>query len=255
MIDLSARRALVTGGATGIGRGIARRLAEAGANVAIGHLRTPEAAAETVVLLAPGAESLVVEADMRDRPQVDAMVARVVEAWGGLDIMVCNAGLYADGPFLDFPVERLEALLNTNLVGTWNCAQSAARAMVAAGRGGRIVLISSTQGNRPLLTCSAYAMTKGALKTLALALARELAPHAITVNTISPGAMRAAGNIPLMEIPERRAFIEGNIPLGRIGDPLDVGAAVAFLASDEGGYITGHDLIVDGGLLLQGPQV
>jgi len=255
MTQLAGKTALVTGAGSGIGRGIAQQLAAAGAAVALGYVGDAKGAEETRGLLPPGAQSLLIEADIRNAAAVAAMVAQVSAAWGHLDIMVCNAGLYLDGAFLDFSTDDLNALLATNISGTWNCAQSAARAMVAQKTGGAIILISSTQGNRTLKNCSAYALTKAALKTLGKAMAHELAPQGVRVNIVSPGAAMAAGNVPLWQNPAHRALVESTVPLGRFADPTEIGDGVVFLASDAARYITGADLIIDGGLLLNGPQV
>jgi NAD(P)-dependent dehydrogenase (short-subunit alcohol dehydrogenase family) len=127
--------------------------------------------------------------------------------------------------------------------------------MIDKGIAGRIILIASTQGSRPVEGCSAYALTKAALKSLAQSMAHELAAYQIRVNTVSPGATLAAGNIQLSQDAAYQAVIENAIPLGRMADPLEVGDAVVYLASDAAGYITGADLTVDGGLLLNGPRV
>lgn len=255
MIDLKDKRSIVTGAASGIGRGIACCLAEAGAKVAVAHIGTAEAARETAALFPKDAESMVVEADIRNQQAVQAMVEQVALQWGGLDVMVCNAGIYFNGPFLDFPIEKLQALIQTNLMGTWICAQAAARWMVDGGKGGRIVVTASTQGYRPVKDTAAYAMIKSALIGFVRAMAYELADFGITVNSISPGVTLAAGNTAFLAVPEQRAFVESQIPLKRIGIPLDMGNAVAFLASDLASYITGTDLVIDGGLLLAGPSV
>lgn len=255
MADLQGKCALVTGAGSGVGRGIARRLVEAGARVALGYMGSSDGVRETQTLLPAGSQTMLVEADIRDRHAVDAVLSLVISEWGRLDIMVCNAGLYRDGPFLTFPTEDLNALLMTNITGTWNCAQAAAHQMISQSDAGHIVIISSTQGDRALKGCSAYAITKSALKTMTRTMAHELAPYRIRVNSVSPGVTVAAGNIPLMQKPEHRAVVEASVPLGRAADPLEIGDAVVFLVSDSAAYITGADLIVDGGLLLNGPQV
>ena len=255
MMPLKGKVALVTGAGSGIGRGIVRRLAESGAAVALGYMGSAEGVQETQNLLPKTTQSLLVEADIRSRDAVDSMLGQVAAAWGQLDIMVCNAGLYLDGAFIDFGVDDLNALLQTNIIGTWNCAQAAARHMVNAGTEGCIILISSTQGYRALKGCSAYALTKAALRSLGKSMAYELAAHNIRVNVVSPGAAFAAGNIPLMQDADYRTHVENSIPLKRVADPLEVGDAVVYLASDTAQYVTGTDLVVDGGLLLNGPQI
>ena len=252
---LEGKCVLVTGAGSGIGRGIARRCAEEGAAVALGYFGSPEGVEETRKLLPSNAQTMLIEADIRSRGAVGSMIEKVVHAWGQLDIMVCNAGLYLDGKFVEFSVENLNALLETNVVGTWNCAQAASQHMIHARRQGHIILISSTQASRAPKGCSAYALTKAALKSLARSMAHELAEHNIRVNVVSPGAANAAGNIPLMQDEEYRTRVENEIPLRRVADPLEIGDGVVYLSSNAAGYITGTDLVIDGGLLLNGPQV
>ena len=254
MGSLSGKVALVTGAGSGIGRGIALRLAEDGARVAAGYTGAPEGALATVAAFADPLAGMIAEADIRDRQAVDAMIGAVLERWSRLDVMVCNAGCFHAAPTLDLEEEDWRRVIDTNLTGTFFCAQAAARAMVGRG-GGRIIIIASTQAFRANIGPLAYGTSKAALVALARGLALELAPHRITVSTVTPGVVEAAGNIDVLADPARRRAMEAEIPAGRVGQPRDVAEAVSFLASDAADYITGINLTVDGGFLLAGPQI
>lgn len=254
-LSLEGKVALVTGAGSGIGRGIALRLAEAGARVAVGYTGDPSGARETVSLFADPAKGMIVEADIRQREAVQAMVDAVAGAFGSLDVMVCNAGYFHAAPTVETSEADWRRVIDTNLTGGFFCAQAAARTMIERSRGGRIIFVSSTQAFRPNIGPLAYGVSKAALVAMARGLALELAPHGINVTTVSPGVFEAAGNIGILADPERRRFIEGHIPAGRVGQPRDIGEAIAFLASDAASYVTGTDLTVDGGLLVVGPQI
>ena len=254
-LPLEGKVALVTGGGSGIGRGIALRLAEAGAAVAVGYVGPSEGARETVARFPRPEAGMIVAADIRDRQQVEAMVAEVAASRGRLDVMACNAGLYHAASVLDVEEANWREVIDVNLTGTFLCAQAAARHMVAQGTGGRIIVTASTQGVRPNRGPLAYGVSKAALVALVRGLALELAPHRISAVAVSPGVMEAAGNIRSLAEPERRRTVEAQIPLGRVGRPRDIGEVVAFLASDAADYISGANIPIDGGLLLAGPQI
>ncbi|MBX3065005.1 MAG: glucose 1-dehydrogenase [Anaerolineae bacterium] len=254
LVDLQGKVALVTGAGSGIGRGIALRLAEAGAQVAIGYVGEADGANATLAMLPAPENAMIVAADIRVQAEVQQMVGQVVERFGRLDVMVCNAGFYHEAPLLEAKEADWRAVLDTNVTGTFFCVQAAARAMIQTS-GGRIVIIGSTQAHRPLNGPLAYAVSKGALVTMTRALALELAPHGISVAIVSPGVMEAAGNIAHLADLDRRRAVEAQIPIQRVGQPRDIGAVVAFLACDAASYITGVDIVVDGGLLTYGPQI
>lgn len=253
---LSERAAIVTGAGSGIGRATALRLAEEGADVAIVYAFEPEEAHKTGEMVrALGRRALVLEADVRRPAQVSAAVDAVVRAWGRLDVMVSNAGLYRWTRFVDIPEAEWDDVVDTNLKGTFACGQAAARAMIALGRPGVILVVSSTQGSRPLVGTAHYGASKAGMLGLVEAMALELAPHRIRVVALSPGVSESAGNVQSLADPARRREVEGQIPWGRVGQPRDFAGILAFLASDDAEYITGVNLVADGGLLAQGPQV
>ncbi|GAA2620498.1 SDR family NAD(P)-dependent oxidoreductase [Streptomyces tubercidicus] len=242
--SLEGRTALVTGGGTGIGRSVAGTLAALGARVAVNHL--------------PGAEQegngeelpegcFPVAADVRDRQQVSAMFATVAERFGRLDILVNNAGVFPRAQILDLDESLWDLVLDTNLKGAFFCAQEAATLMIAQGGGGRIVNVSSSAAFTGSPKGAHYAASKAGLVALGKSLARALAVHDITVNTVAPGVTRTAQP----ELDEDGFLAEGRkIPLGRVAQPQDVANSVAFLVGDLGSYLTGQTLGVNGGTVM-----
>jgi NAD(P)-dependent dehydrogenase (short-subunit alcohol dehydrogenase family) len=248
---LQDRVAIVTGGARGIGRGICRCLAEAGADVVVADIRPNGAADETVALVqAAGRRALVRAVDVADHAQVDELVQATLAHFGRLDIMVANAGIGMGQPFLDLTHETWHRVLGVDLHGVFYSTQAAARAMVAQGRGGKIVLISSVHAELTFPTAVGYDVAKAGVVMLGRGAARELAEHHINVNVIGPGWIDTEINREFLAAPADRAAVEATIPWGRIGRPEDIGHLAVFLASDRADYITGAYFRCDGGFLL-----
>jgi NAD(P)-dependent dehydrogenase (short-subunit alcohol dehydrogenase family) len=239
---LNGRVALVTGGARGLGLAMARALAEAGAIVAI--TSRDRAAAETAareLAESTGAQITGFTVDVTAPALVDALVADVVSSLGRLDILVNNAGGTQRGPLESLTVEQWDQVVETNLRGTWLCAKAAAPHLRASTRG-RIINIASMFAHVGMPDRTPYVAAKGGVLALTRALAVELASDRVTVNAICPGPMMTN-----MHDAQARANMLAAIPLGRWGDPAELGPAVVYLASDAGAFMTGAALTLDGG--------
>jgi glucose 1-dehydrogenase len=255
---LRGQTALVTGASSGIGAGVARALAAAGAAVAVNYVTGPEAAEGVVAeIREAGGTAIAVCADVSREPDVQAMVGTVVETWGALDILVSNAGLQKDAAITEMTVAQWNAVIGVNLTGTFLCAREATRAMIHQGirpgvsrAAGKIGCVSSVHEVIPWAGHVNYAASKGGVKLLMQSLAQEVAPHRIRVNSIAPGAIQTPINRPAWETPAALASLLTLIPYGRIGQPEDIGRAVAWLASDDADYVHGQTIFVDGGMTL-----
>ena len=253
---LAGKAAIVTGGAQGIGRAIALRLAQEGASVVIADLK--QAAAQTVAdeIVAANGQAAAVAVDVRDQQQVQAMVDTAVNQFGGLDILVNNAGAGKIIPFLDTTEQDWDFMFDVNCKGLLWCSQAAARVMIAQGRGGKIINLASQAGRRGEALVLAYCASKACVISMTQSMALALAEHKINVNAIAPGIVDTPFwaevdrqfarlmNLPEGE-PKRRAT--ATIPLGRIEQPEDVAGVAAFLASSDADYITQQCINVDGG--------
>jgi len=249
-MKLQNKVALVTGSSQGIGRGIAVRLAEEGADLVINGRDDDDESRQTLdQVRALGRRACFIAADVGVVAQCQRLVAQAVEQMGRLDILVNNAGVQKHSPFLEADEADYDLVLNVNLRGPFFLAQAFARHLRDAGGAGRIINNSSVHEELPFPNFTGYCASKGGLKMLMRNLAIELAPLGITVNNVAPGAIETPINRALMNQPEKLAGLLENIPAGRLGQPRDVAGAVAFLASDEADYITGTTLVIDGGLL------
>jgi NAD(P)-dependent dehydrogenase (short-subunit alcohol dehydrogenase family) len=244
---LDGKVALVTGGARGLGRVIADALASAGADVALSARirQNAEQAAEVIAKLS-GRHTLAVAADVTVRDDVEAMVATVLEALGRLDILVNNAGINIRGPIEELRDDDWDMVVDTNLKGPWLCCR-AVSATMRRQKWGRVVNVSSMLGEISLPGRTPYASSKGGLTMLTKTLALEWARDGINVNAICPGPFATEINAPLLNDPAARAQMEANVPLGRWGDPVEIGPAAVFLASDASSFMTGATLFIDGG--------
>ena len=245
-----SRVAVVTGGASGMGLAIARRFAARGDRVALLDLDGEAAEREAATLRNVGARALAAAVDVADRRRVDLALERVRKELGPVEILVTSAGLDAFVPFLEITPEQWERMLAVNLTGTFHCLQAAVPDMLAA-RWGRIVTISSSSAQTGARRMAHYVASKGGVIGLTRALASELAPHGITVNTIPPAVIdtpmlrraEAGGDIPDL------AAVAARIPVGRAGTSDDIAAACLYLCSEEAGYVTGQILGVNGGMV------
>jgi 2-hydroxycyclohexanecarboxyl-CoA dehydrogenase len=241
-----SRVAVVTGGGSGMGAAVCRRLAERGDRVAVLDVDGDAAARVAKELTNDGLASLAVRVDVSDRAEVDEALGEVRKAFGPVQIMVTSAGIEGFVEFLDITPEAWERMMAVNLTGTFHCLQAAVPDMIAGGWG-RIVTISSSSAQHGTKRMAHYVASKGGVIGLTKALALDLAPHGITVNTIPPGAI----DTPMMRRPLESGAMNleavlARAPLGRLGTPDDIAATCVFLCSEEAGYITGQQINVNG---------
>jgi len=245
--NLSGRRALVTGATKGIGRHAALSLAHAGADLFLSGRDTRELAEVAVEVRALGRRAEAAPADLADVEAVQRLGAAAIDAMGGIDILVNNAGISSPEPFLETTVEAWDATLDVNLRAPYFLAQVVARAMVAAGRGGKIINISSLSGLVAIADHGAYCASKGGLLLATKVMALELGRHNIQVNAICPTVILTPMGERVWSPPEKRDPMLAKIPLGRFGVPYDVSGAIVFLASDASNMITVSEIVIDGG--------
>jgi NAD(P)-dependent dehydrogenase (short-subunit alcohol dehydrogenase family) len=245
--SLEGRTAFVTGGGRGLGRAGALAFARAGADVALVS-RTRSQLEETAALVeATGRRAHVLTADTRNVAEVDAAVRAAVAAFGRIDILFNNAGTNIRKKVVDMPDEDWHTIMDTNLKGAFLVARAVARQMVRQGSG-TIINMSSMSAVSAEATKAVYAASKGAIALLTKGLALELAPHGIRVNAVAPGYMSTSLVTSGLDAdPERRSRVLARIPLGRLGEPDEIGGALIFLASDAARYITGATIAIDGG--------
>jgi len=245
--DVAGHIALVTGAARGIGRAVAIALARAGADVALGFRDLLAAGDVADAIRALGRRVLPLQMDVARPAEISAAVAQAVDHFGHLDILINNAGIGPPNPAEAVTEGDFDATVAVNLKGTFFVSQAVGRAMIAAGRGGRIVNLSSQAGFVALPTESVYCMTKAAIAHLTKCLAIEWAAHGINVNAVAPTFIRTPGTVKWLEDDDFRRDLLARIPLGRVGEPPDVAASVVFLCSPAASMITGTTLLIDGG--------
>jgi glucose 1-dehydrogenase len=250
MSELKDKIALVTGASRGIGASIARDLAAAGATVALNFCQSATGAeAVRRDIEAAGGHALIVQADVSRRVAIDAMFAQVETALGPVDILVNNAAVESRGSALDFSEADYDRILDTNLKGAFRCAQRALPAMKTRGWG-RVINVSSVHEHTPTGFCAPYSMSKGGLLMMTRELALEFSPFGVTVNNVTPGAIRTDMNREVLSDPVYAARVIAKTPARMIGEPQDISRAVVFLASPAARFITGATLFIDGGLSL-----
>lgn len=255
LIDLTNKTAIVTGGALGIGFGIASRLAEAGAGVVIADLNEEAGNKAVKELTGNGRKAAFVKTDVADEEQVGSAANFALKTYGGIDILVNNAGIYPIIPVLQMSSADFEKILAVNLKSVFLFTKAAGEIMIKQGRGGKIINITSIDALHPSsVGLAVYDASKHGLWGFTKNTALELAPHNIQVNAIAPGGITTpgtgAGNTPT---PQMEAILKkflAKIPMGRMGDPDDIGTVALFLASGLSSYMTGSQLVVDGGVLL-----
>ena len=250
MFNLSNKKALVTGGSRGIGKGIVLALAEQGADLAINYHSKKEEAEKTAAEVKKlGREAFIVQADVSRSNQVSQMFNQIKEKWGKLDILVNNAGILKFAPFEKITEEDWDQIIDINLKGQFLCAREAVKLM---GQGGRIINIASIASGGVGIGFSNiahYTASKGGVIGLTETMGLELGKKGINVNAIAPGVINTNMTSAILSDEKTKAAMLSRIPVGRVGQPKDIGAAAAFLASDEADYITGSVIYVDGGCL------
>ena len=246
MMNFTGKTAVVTGGSRGIGRAVCLELARGGANVVLCYAGNEAAAQETVSACeALGARALAVRCDVSDAAQVKGLMDAALQAFGAIHILVNNAGITRDSLLMLMKDEDFDAVINANLKGAFLCMKAVVRTMMKQ-RYGRIVSLSSVVGLRGNAGQMNYAASKAGVIGLTKSMAKELAARGVTANAVAPGFIDTDMTAAMPE-PAKAATL-GSIPMGRLGAAADVAKAVAFLASEEAGYITGQVLAVDGGM-------
>jgi NAD(P)-dependent dehydrogenase (short-subunit alcohol dehydrogenase family) len=248
---LDGKVALVTGGARGLGRVMAEALAEAGAEVALSARNIDHATGVArEIAQVSGRRTLGVSADVTLWEDVRAMVDRVLDTFGRLDILVNNAGINIRGPIEQLSEADWDQVIDTNLKGPWLCCRAAVEPMKRQ-KWGRVINVSSMLGEISMPGRTPYASSKGGVTLLTKTLALEWAADRINVNALCPGPFATEINTPLLDDPNIRAAVESKIPLGRWGDPAELGPAAVFLASEASSFMTGATLFIDGGYTAQ----
>jgi glucose 1-dehydrogenase len=255
---LQGQSALVTGADSGIGKGVALALAQAGAKLLINYTHNQAAADETVAeIKAAGGEAFAYQADVSHEGEVQAMFAELYKQYGTIDILVNNAGLQKDSKFVDMTLDQWQTVININLTGQFLCSREAAKEFIRRGvvegisrAAGKIICMSSVHEVIPWGGHVNYAASKGGIMMLMKSMAQELAPHKIRVMSIGPGAIQTPINHTAGETPEALEKLLTLVPYNRIGKPEDIGRLAAWLASDEADYITGTTIFMDGGMTL-----
>jgi len=255
---LAGQPALVTGANSGIGRAVALGLARAGADVAVNYVSQPEAADEVAhEIEGMGRRAITLKADVSKEDEVERMFADAIAKFGTLHIMVSNAGLQRDSAFDKMTLEQWNTVIGVNLTGQFLCTRAAAREFLRRGvvpsvsrAAGKMICMSSVHQQIPWGGHVNYAASKGGIMMMMKSIAQELAPHAIRVNAIGPGAIRTPINTSAWDTPAAYADLMTLVPYKRIGEPDDIAQAAVWLASDAADYVTGATLFVDGGMTL-----
>jgi glucose 1-dehydrogenase len=248
-MKLEGKTVLITGGSQGIGQGIAFRLAEEGADIAIDYVGNSEAADATVAQIEKrGRRALAIEADISSVDHIHSMMKKAVDSFGGVDVLINNAGVEKHASIWEATEHDYDLVLTINLKGAFFASQAFVQHRMAVRKPGKIINISSVHEELPFPHFTSYCASKGGMKMLMRNLAIELAPYGITVNNIAPGAIETPINSALLNDPPKLKALLENIPLARLGQVSDVAGVAAFLASRDADYITAATVVVDGGL-------
>jgi NAD(P)-dependent dehydrogenase (short-subunit alcohol dehydrogenase family) len=238
---------IITGGGRGIGLGIAKCFARKGASIFIADASEEIGSAGVNELLGIGAKAASMKCDITDRPAVEAMIRKVIETFGHIDVLVNNAGICPFVDVMEMDPPTWYRTIDVNLNGAFHCTQLAAAEMIKRGKGGRIIFITSLAENVTNPNQVDYGASKGGLRMMMVGFATALGPHGITCNAIAPGMILTDMTRHYWEQPGPAEMIKTRVPMGRIGHPEDIGKVAVFLASDDAEYISGVTIRVDGG--------
>jgi glucose 1-dehydrogenase len=253
-MSLHGKVAVVTGGNSGIGKAVVLALAQAGANIVIDFVAHPEATEELEKQVhALGDQAIGVDADVSKVADLEMLVARTVEAFGHLDVMVNNAGIETRTSILDTTEEQYQRVMDINLKSAFFGTQIAARQMITQGTGGRIINMTSVHEDWPMPGNTAYCLSKGGMRMLTRTAGVELGPHGVQVVGVGPGAVATPINTSTMNDPEKMRTLDAAIPLGRMAQPEEIASLVAFLAGDGATYLTATTVFADGGIMHSSP--
>jgi len=248
-MKLEGKTVLITGGSQGIGQGIAFRLAEEGADIAVDYVGNSASADATVAQIQKrGRRALAVQADISSVDQIHSMMKQVVDSLGGVDVLINNAGVEKHASIWEATEHDYDLVLTINLKGAFFASQAFVQHRMAEKKPGKIINVSSVHEELPFPHFTSYCASKGGMKMMMRNLSIELAPYGITVNNIAPGAIETPINTALLNDPPKLKALLDNIPLARLGQVSDVAGVAAFLASSDADYITGTTVVVDGGL-------
>ncbi len=260
LLDLKGKNAIVTG-AIGIGYGIAYRLAEAGANVAVASLHMDDAKRTVQDITAKGFKAIAIQVDVSKEEDVKRMVKETMSAFGSIDILVNNAGIYPEVPVMQMDLDLFDRVLAVNLKSVFLCTKYVSNEMIKAKKGGKIINVTSIDALHPsAIGLAHYDASKHGVWGFTKNVALELAPYKIWVNAIAPGGILTPGvqkmqqSMPMPSGIDPKKILEeflARIPMGRFGEPDDIGKVALFLASDMSSYMTGSQIVVDGGVLLK----
>lgn len=251
-MELTGRVAVVTGASRGIGRAVAERFAELGAHVVVNYVRDESAAAAVVQhALEAGVDATAIKADVSQVEGAKELISRTISHFNRIDFLICNAGIWEGAPVENMSEETWDRTIDINLKGTWTVCHEAVPQMIEQ-KFGRIVIVSSTAGQRGEANYSNYAASKGGQISFAKALSTELAPHGINVNAVAPGWVDTELSGEPLANPEARRQIEKAIPVGRVATADDIAWPIVFLCSSWARHITGEVLNVNGGSVLCG---
>jgi glucose 1-dehydrogenase len=248
-MKLEGKTVLITGGSQGIGQGIAFRLAEEGADIAVDYVGNSASADATVAQIQKrGRRALAVQADISSVDQIHSMMKQTVDSLGGVDVLINNAGVEKHASIWEATEHDYDLVLSINLKGAFFASQAFAQHRMAVKKPGKIINVSSVHEELPFPHFTSYCASKGGVKMMMRNLSIELAPYGITVNNIAPGAIETPINTALLNDPPKLKALLDNIPLARLGQVSDVAGVAAFLASSDADYITGATIVIDGGL-------